>query len=113
MKKLFGLLIMTMILTMSGYMAQAQDSKRSKNISSTGFWVIESNIDTPTSSTIYFYNNDQVMVYREKVEGKRINARRPKIQRRLKAVLEEAIVAWEKDHQPEYNRQRVMLALKH
>ena len=64
-------------------------------VSEKGYWVAESNINSPKQCTIRFYNNDHVMVYSEKVEGVVLKLERPKVKMHLKKVLESSIVAWE------------------
>lgn len=77
-----------------------------------GYWVVENNIKTPKSSIIYFYNNNQQLVYRENVEGIRINASRRKVQLRLKHILEESVTAWEQQHISKENQMLVAMAFR-
>lgn len=63
-----------------------------------GWWMIESNIHSPKKSIVYFYNNDGTLVYKEKVEGMRVNAAKKKTRIHLKQVLETSVLAWEKQH---------------
>ena len=81
-------------------------------ISDKGYWVVESNLKTPLNSIIHFYNNDNILVYREKVEGVRINLNRNRTKMRLKKILEQSIIAWERDHQPKQNEQWVARVLR-
>lgn len=66
--------------------------------SSKGWWMIESNIHSPKQHIVYFYNNDGVMVYKEKLEDVRLNPEKRKIKMQLKQVLETTVLAWEKEH---------------
>ena len=81
-----------MIISATGF---AQTKGKSKCISAKGYWVIENNLKAPKSNTIYFYNNDNVMVYHEKVDGIKINTNRRKTLLKLKSALEQAVVVWE------------------
>ena len=58
---IMGILIQTIAL--------AQDHARVSPdwVSEKGWWVVESNIHTPKQHVIYFYNNDRVLVYKEKI----------------------------------------------
>ena len=96
----------------------AQDEEQSlpqripRWISDKGYWVVESNIKTPYNSIIHFYNNENVLVYREKVEGVKINLNRARTKMRLKKILEQSIVAWEKSHTIKEDEQWVVKALR-
>ena len=81
-------------------------------ISDRGYWVVESNVKTPFNSIIHFYNNDNVLVYREKVDGVKINLNKSRTKMRLKKILEQSIVAYEKNHSIPENEQWVAKALK-
>jgi hypothetical protein len=83
-----------------------------KWISEKGYWTIESNIRTPQNSIIYFYNNENVLVYKEKVEGIKINLKKRKVLMHLKNVLEQSVTAWEEKHILKENGTRVAIALK-
>jgi hypothetical protein len=81
-------------------------------ISDKGYWVVESNVKTPYQSVIHFYNNDNVLVYREKVEGVKVNLNRNRTKMKLKKILEQSIVAWDKTHLSPQDQQWVTRALK-
>jgi len=63
-----------------------------------GHWQVESNIHTPNHSVIYFFNEKDQMVYKEDVEGKRLNLKKKKTLLHLKAVLDRSIAAWQASH---------------
>ena len=65
-----------------------------------GYWVVESNKKTPKQSIIYFYNDESILVYKEKVEGVRLKANKEKVKFHLKKVLETALTAWEQQQKP-------------
>ena len=81
-------------------------------ISDKGYWVVQSNVKTPLNSVIHFYNNDNVLVYREKVDGVKINLNKSRIKMRLKRILEQSIVAYEKNQVLREDRQWVAKALR-
>jgi hypothetical protein len=91
---------------------QTQPQRNPRWISDKGYWVIESNVKTPYHSVIHFYNNENVLVYREKVDGMKINLNRNRTKMRLKKILEQSIVAWEKNHVPREDQQWVANALR-
>lgn len=66
-------------------------------LSDKGYWVVESNVKTPRKSIVHFYNNEHVLVFREKLDGVRLNLNRKKVLYRLKATLENAVSAFQKD----------------
>ena len=101
MKKNLNKLIMLLVFTSFALAATAQETKTSdplpKWISKHGYWVIESNKATPKSSTIFFYTNNNVLVYTEKVEGVKLNVKRNKTLMKLKEVLDEYLIAWKQN----------------
>jgi hypothetical protein len=64
-------------------------------VSEKGYWVIESNVKTPKSAIVYFYNNENELVYKERVEGIKLNVKKDATKMKLKKVLETAVWAWE------------------
>src|SRR5215207_4571317 len=62
-----------------------------------GFWVIENNIKTPRSSTIFFYNSARTLIYKETVTGKKINVSRSKTVKQLNAALSQSLLAWQRE----------------
>ena len=93
MKKLFVAVTAMIFLSLLSTGARAQ-----RWLSARGFWVVESNIHTPEESTIYFYNNDKQLVYKEHIRGKLLDLSRRKVRKRLERVLDQAVTAYEKDH---------------
>jgi hypothetical protein len=81
-------------------------------VSEKGWWMVESNIHSPKQHIVYFYNNDGVLVYKEKIEGMRLNPEKRSIKMRLKKALETAIVTWEQQHQINENESLVLNSLK-
>lgn len=89
-----------------------KNGKKTNWVSEKGFWMVESNVKTPRSSTIYFFNNDKVLVYKEKVEGVRVKINRPRVRMSLKKILEVSVVAWEQHPVSRENSLLVAAALK-
>jgi len=120
MKKQILTLLMAVILLCSLSAACfAQEEKENyytpttpKWVSEKGYWTIENNIKTPKNSIIYFYNNENTLVYKEKIEGMRINLKRRKVLMHLKNVLEQSVTAWEKQHILRHDEMLVATALK-
>ncbi len=92
--------------------AQSVPQRIPRWISEKGYWVVESNVKTPLNSVIHFYNNDNVLVYRERVDGVKINLNKDRTKMRLKKILEQSIVAYEKSHTITENEQWVVKALR-
>ena len=76
-------------------------------ISDKGYWIIESNIKSPDTATVHFYNNDNVRIYSEKVEGITLNLKKRKTLMGLKKVLEQSLLAWQESHVSKDNAQLV------
>jgi len=81
-------------------------------VSEKGWWVVESNIHAPKQHIVYFYNNDGVLVYKEKIEGLRINPSKKITKMQLKQVLETTVLAWEKQHRLKENEALVVNSLR-
>jgi hypothetical protein len=92
----------------------AQDKLRNAPewVSEKGWWVVESNIHAPKQHIVYFYNNDGVLVYKEKIDGLRINPSKKITKMQLKQVLETTVLAWEKQHQLKENEALVVSELR-
>jgi hypothetical protein len=91
---------------------QHHSQKSPKWLSSNGYWVVESNVKTPKNSTIYFYNTDDVMVYKETVQGVKIRVDRVKTLKRLRTVLDESVIAWQQQHVIKENQMLVATAFR-
>jgi len=91
---------------------ETEDQRTPKWISDKGYWVIESNIKTPQSSVIHFYNTDNTKIYSEKVEGVKLNIKKRKTLMQLKKALDESLMAWGKSKLPYENQQVVKNILK-
>jgi hypothetical protein len=95
--------------------AQSQSSRRLKHpkwVSDKGFWQIESNIHTPHKNIIYFYNNENVMVYKENVDGVILDLNKKRVKIRLRKALESAVLAWNKNQVIPKDRQLVTMLFK-
>lgn len=99
MKKIF--LLLAMVIAAISFKASAQtesNTKTPKWISDKGYWVLEDNVKGNAFSVINFYNNDNQLVYREKLIGTSLNIHKKKTLLKLKDALETAIVAWNEKH---------------
>jgi hypothetical protein len=95
MKHIIRLLIATIIVSSLSLPAFAQPPK--KWVPENGYWVVESNRNTPQNATVFFYNLKGDMIYKEKIEGVRVNCNRRKTAKKLNAVLQQSLLAWEKN----------------
>src|SRR5688572_28374509 len=60
-----------------------------------GYWVVESNIHAPMDHIVRFYNNDNVLLYKETLTNTRLDTSKRSVKMKLKKVLEAAVIAWE------------------
>jgi len=81
-------------------------------VSDKGYWVVESNIHSPLNHIVWFYNNDNVLIYKEAVTGIKLNEAKRKIKMKLKKVLEASVTAWEQKRVMEENKDYVAAMLK-
>lgn len=110
MKKQLLVLLIAGLLFQAGAFAQSKGSP--EGVSEKGWWVIENNIHTPKNNIVYFYNNEGVLVYKEKIEGIRINPSRKTTRLQLKQVLESAVVTWEQKHKFQEDQELVANSLR-
>ena len=103
MKTSISLLALFIALTVSDKgIAQNHSSDIPKYVSEKGYWVVESNINDRKNHVIWFYNTDNVVVYKETVTGVKLNSSRKKVRMKLKNVLETAVTAWERSNDGKY-----------
>ena len=95
-------IIMSLILLIILWPLQgsSQHNKRDNErwLSDKGFWMLEYNIKNPRKTIVYFYNNDKTLVYKELIEGKKLNLKRRKVLIGLHDVLEQAVDTWAIQH---------------
>jgi hypothetical protein len=99
MKKLIFTMCAGFIFWLMTLPAMAQDEVRPVPswVSDRGYWVVETNGD---SSIVDFYNNENQLVYRERMKG-RVNTDRKRVKLWLTKELEQAVTAWERRGKPE------------
>ena len=113
MKKMIGAAIMTLVISLFSFTAFSQSKPATPEwVSEKGYWVVEDNINDPFHHVIRFYNNDDVMIYKETLAGVRLNINRKKVKMKLKQVLETSALAWEQKKVAEEEKQYVSAILK-
>jgi hypothetical protein len=68
------------------------------------YWVVVSNVKTPKESVVYFYTTNHQVMYKESIEGRKMNINRKKVRTRLNEALAEVTTAWNKDWQAKENQ---------
>ena len=114
MKQQFKTVLAVILFTMIGsaVFAQEEAPQVPKWHSEKGYWVVESNIHTPKDHIIRFYNNDNVLLYKETVSGIRLDPLKRKTKMQLKKILESSIDAWQQTKVMEENKDYVAKSLK-
>jgi hypothetical protein len=109
-----SLIIVLLTMISASLFAQTGDKKKKSPrwVSEKGFWQIESNINTPDKNIVYFYNNENVLVYKENVEGVVFDLQKKRIKMRLKRALETAILAWNRNHMYQNDQQWISLLFR-
>jgi hypothetical protein len=100
------------IIAVSGLSAQEQIARKNKTpgwISNKGFWQIESNIHSPDTCIVYFYNTENVLVYREHLKGIKLDLRKARVKMRLKKALETRLKVWNNNPVLQHDQQVVSL----
>jgi hypothetical protein len=77
-----------------------------------GYWVAESNAHQPKHYTIYFYNDEHVLIYKESIDGVKLNLDSRRVKKRLKKVLEKSLWAWQEHHVSKENEGLVINLLQ-
>ena len=95
MKPMVNYLLFVFFFALSSYTMAAQAQKP---MGKEGFWVVESNVATPHKATVYFYNAQHQLVYKEAVEKLNMDLSKAKVRRHLNAVLKQAVTAWKREH---------------
>lgn len=80
--------------------------------SAKGWWQVETATRSPKQQTVYFFNLSGVLVYKEKLDGIRLNPEKRKTKMHLKQALEAAVVAWEEKNVVKENESLVLNCLK-
>jgi hypothetical protein len=103
MKMKLIIIAITGLLMHAAVFAQDKAGVSPEWVSEKGWWMVESNIHSRKQHTVYFYNNEGVLVYKEKLEGVRLKPNKRSTRMHLKKVLETTILAWEQQHQAKEN----------
>jgi hypothetical protein len=113
MKKQFQTGIALLLFSFFAFSAAAQEepATTAKWVSDKGYWVVEGNIHEPLQHTIRFYNNDDVLLYKETLSGVKLNLDKRKVKMKLKKVLESAVIAWEQKKTTEVDKSYVAAIL--
>ena len=80
MKQTINTGVFAFALIFISFCSFAQEEQKTaipKWASDKGYWVVEGNIHSPLDHTIRFYNNDDVLIYKEMVSGTKINFKTP------------------------------------
>lgn len=113
MNSLFKTTIITTTFFLCSIVAVAQQQKRPvPGVSDNGYWVVESNVKTPKTNIIHFYTNNNELVYRETLEGVRLNTNRKKVRIKLQQVLETSLIAWQQNKKVAADMGYVKIKLK-
>ena len=103
---IIGLLMHTAVI------AQSRPALIPEWVSAKGWWMVETATRSPKQQIVYFYNSDGVLVYKERLEGIRLNPEKRKTKIHLKQALEAAVVAWEKERKVKDSGSLVVSYLK-
>jgi hypothetical protein len=77
-----------------------------------GYWVVETKGHEPKSNIVYFYNNNNELLYKETVEGVIIRVNKRRVKMNLKKVLDQSLVAYEAKHKTMENEMLVATLMK-
>ena len=95
MKPIHNYLLYTLLFVLALLSMEVQAQKP---MSKEGFWVVESNVATPQVATVYFYNAQHQLVYKEAIQHLQLDLTKAKVRRQLNAVLHQSIEAWKREN---------------
>lgn len=96
MKKIFFPLLFIILAAYPSHRGYAQEnSHKASWVSDKGYWVVETNKQSPKEALVYFYNNDNLLVYKKEIKDQKLKLHKPATLLQLKATLEDAIEAYE------------------
>jgi len=87
-------------------------SSTPKWVSSLGYWVVESNILTPKHNIVYLYNDDNVLVYKETIEGILLKVHKRRMKMRLKKLVDQTVTAFQQKQKSSENEMLVWNMIK-
>jgi hypothetical protein len=85
-------LVFLFVLLISVSAAHAQ--VKQNDLPEKGFYVLINNKDSANATTVQFYNDNQQLIYEEKLMGRKLNLDRKKVRRSLNSCLNKALLAW-------------------
>ena len=108
------LMLVTALLIMSAVHAQfrAPKDRTPKWVSDKGYWQIETNIKTPRNNIIYFYTNENVLIYKERLDNVILRLEKYSVKMRLRKALDAALTAWNKSRKYQDDQQLVSMMLR-
>lgn len=118
MKKILFATCFSLMLSIISVTAFAQTEEGTtaistpKWVSDNGYWIVETNIHTPKINTIYFYNNNNVLVYKEQLNGVVIKLKKRSVKMNLKKVLDQSVIAFNEKQKAAENEMLVMNLLR-
>jgi hypothetical protein len=77
-----------------------------------GYWVAQTNINEPKQCTIFFYTDNHELIYREKIEGVKLNLDARGVKMLLKKVLATSLQAWHEQKRAKENEGLVINLLQ-
>lgn len=77
-----------------------------------GYWVIESNTHTPKTNIFYFYSDNDSLIYTEKIEGRRISIKSKSTLKKLKSLLDNSLLTWDRANKARADGSLVQAILK-
>ncbi|MBI1343445.1 MAG: hypothetical protein GC171_10980 [Terrimonas sp.] len=89
-----------------------QKIKQAPWVSEKGYWVLQTNVNTPLYCTVSFYNNANLLMYSERLVGIRLDTNKRKVKMKLKKALETIDLVWQETGVPTGNKQYVMAMLR-
>jgi len=103
--KSISTLVIVLALAYMPARSQHEPPKAPSWLTGSGFWVVENNGRTPRHHILYFYNDAHVLIYKETIEGVKLNLQSARVKKKLKRILNKSLLAWQKHQQAKENEE--------
>lgn len=97
----FAMMLAACVLISVSLAAQPAVTRKEKSrarmpawVSDKGYWVVESNIHQPGYHTVFFYDNENSLMYKETLQGVKLNTEKRSVKMKLKKALETSAATW-------------------
>jgi hypothetical protein len=112
MKNQFSTVIIVVLALVQLSVSKATGQSRAACVPVNGYWVLVSNVHVKNKTTVQFYNNENLLMYEEVVQGQKMDISKLKTLRSLKKGLDYAFIAYNQQKKALFDKNWVAVNLK-